>query len=83
MDEVYMDTMVVRFTQESDSCQSCESDWQVIEFHSENNGVANFFWIKTDRWSFSSSEDLFKLAERVRQMEDVNNKYENFDSNKG
>lgn len=81
MDEVYMDDMTVRFTQEPDCCQNNE-DWQTIEFHSENNGTGNFFWIKTDRWSFSDSEDLFRLAKRVREMEEINNRYEKNDNNK-
>ena len=76
MDKIYLEDMVVRFSQEPDCCQE-NDDMQKIEIHSENNGVGNFFWFKTDRWSFSEPDDLVKLAERIRAMEQTNNKYEN------
>ena len=76
MDKIYLEDMVVRFSQEPDCCQE-NDDMQKIEIHSENNGSGNFFWFKTDRWSFSEPDDLVKLAERVRAMEETNNKYEN------
>ena len=76
MDKIYLEDMVVRFSQEPDCCQE-NDDMQKIEIHSENNGSGNFFWFKTDRWSFSEPDDLVKLAERVRAMEQTNNKYEN------
>ena len=76
MDKIYLEDMVVRFSQEHDCCQE-NDDMQIIEIHSENNGVGNFFWLKTDRWSFSEPDDLVKLAERIRAMEQTNNKYEN------
>lgn len=75
-DTVYLDTMYLKFTQEPDVNQNDDND-QVIEFHSENNGVGNYFWIKTKRWAFSSADDLSRLAQRVRDMEEINNKYEN------
>ena len=76
MDKIYLEDMVVRFSQEPDCCQE-NDDMQKIEIHSENNGSGNFFWFKTDRWSFSEPDDLVKLAERIRAMEQTNNKYEN------
>ena len=76
MDKIYLEDMVVRFSQEPDCCQE-NDDMQIIEIHSENNGVGNFFWLKTDRWSFSEPADLVKLAKRIRAMEETNNKYEN------
>ena len=76
MDKIYLEDMVVRFSQEPDCCQETD-DMQKIEIHSENNGSGNFFWFKTDRWSFSEPDDLVKLAERIRAMEQTNNKYEN------
>ena len=76
MDKIYLEDMVVRFSQEPDCCQE-NDDMQKIEIHSENNGIGNFFWLKTDRWSFSEPDDLVKLAERIRAMEQTNNKYEN------
>ena len=76
MDNIYLEDMVVRFSQEPDCCQE-NDDMQIIEIHSENNGVGNFFWLKTDRWSFSEPDDLVRLAKRIRAMEETNNKYEN------
>ena len=76
MDKIYLEDMVVRFSQEADCCQK-DDESQIIEIHSEDNGVGTFFWLKTDRWSFSEPDDLVKLAERVRAMEETNNKYEN------
>ena len=76
MDKIYLEDMVVRFSQEPDCCQE-NDDMQIIEIHSENNGVGNFFWLKTDRWSFSEPDDLVRLAKRIRAMEETNNKYEN------
>ena len=76
MDKIYLEDMVVRFSQEADCCQE-NDDMQIIEIHSENNGVGNFFWLKTDRWSFSEPDDLVRLAKRIRAMEETNNKYEN------
>ena len=76
MDKIYLEDMVVRFSQEPDCCQK-DDETQIIEIHSEDNGVGTFFWLKTDRWSFSEPDDLVKLAERIRAMEETNNKYEN------
>ena len=76
MDKIYLEDMVVRFSQGPDCCQE-DDESQIIEIHSEDNGVGTFFWLKTDRWSFSEPDDLVKLAERVRAMEETNNKYEN------
>ena len=76
MDKIYLEDMVVRFSQEPDCCQK-DDETQIIEIHSENNGVGNFFWLKTDRWSFSEPDDLVRLAKRIRAMEETNNKYEN------
>ena len=76
MDKIYLEDMVVRFSQGPDCCQK-DDESQIIEIHSEDNGVGTFFWLKTDRWSFSEPDDLVKLAERVRAMEETNNKYEN------
>ena len=76
MDKIYLEDMVVRFSQEPDCCQR-DDETQIIEIHSENNGVGNFFWLKTDRWSFSEPDDLVRLAKRIRAMEETNNKYEN------
>ena len=76
MDKIYLEDMVVRFSQEPDCCQE-NDDMQIIEIHSENNGVGNFFWLKTDRWSFSEPDDLVRLAKRIRAMEETKNKYEN------
>ena len=76
MDKIYLEDMVVRFSQGPDCCQK-DDESQIIEIHSEDNGVGTFFWLKTDRWSFSEPDDLVKLAERVRAMEKTNNKYEN------
>ena len=76
MDKIYLEDMVVRFSQEPDCCQE-NDDMQIIEIHSENNGVGNFFWLKTDRWSFSEPDDLVRLAKRIRAMEQTNNEYEN------
>lgn len=76
MDKIYLEDMVVRFSQEPDCCQG-NDDMQIIEIHSENNGVGNFFWLKTDRWSFSEPDDLVRLAKRIRAMEQTNNEYEN------
>ena len=76
MDKIYLEDMVVRFSQGPDCCQK-DDESQIIEIHSEDNGVGTFFWFKTDRWSFSEPDDLVKLAERVRAMEETNNKYEN------
>ena len=76
MDKIYLEDMVVRFSQEPDCCQK-DDETQIIEIHSENNGVGNFFWLKTDRWSFSEPDDLVRLAKRICAMEETNNKYEN------
>ena len=76
MGKIYLEDMVVRFSQGPDCCQK-DDETQIIEIHSEDNGVGTFFWLKTDRWSFSEPDDLVKLAERVRAMEETNNKYEN------
>lgn len=81
MNKVYMEEMSVKFFQDAD-CSQNQEDYQDIEFHLENNGVGNFIWIKTDRWSFSSIEDLQKLVDRVRAMEEANNKIEGNHTNK-
>lgn len=73
---VYMDDFVVTFSQEPDCCQDRNGEYQKIEFHTEDNGSGRFMWFKTDRWAISDAEDIFKLAKRVRAMEQTNNKYE-------
>lgn len=73
MDKVYMDNLVVSFSQEPD-CAQDDDNSQIIEFHTEDNGVGSFIWFKTDRWAISDAEDIFRLAKRVRAMEQVNNK---------
>lgn len=80
-DKVYMDDFVVTFSQEPDCMQDSNSDYQKIEFHTEDNGVGRFIWFKTDRWSISDASDIFKLAKRVRAMEQANNKYEKKNEN--
>ena len=65
----YVENMSVTFSQNGD-CNTSEIP-QSIEFHLESNGVANFIWIKTDRWSFADADELQKLVDRVRAMEKV------------
>lgn len=74
-DEVYMEDFTVTFTQDPD-CAQDDGEYQKIEFHTEDNGVARFIWFKTDRWAISDAEDIFRLAKRVRAMEQINNRYE-------
>lgn len=75
-DEVYMEDFSVTFSQDAD-CTQNDGEVQTIEFHLEDNGVGRFIWFKTDRWSISESEDIYRLAERVRAMEAANDKIEN------
>lgn len=75
-ENVYMDDLTVTFTQEPDCTQDDDDEYQRIEFHTEDNGIGRFIWFKTDRWSISDASDIFKLAKRVRAMEQANNKYE-------
>lgn len=81
-DDVYMDAFTVKFTQEAD-CTQDDDEYQTIEFHTEDNGIGRFIWFKTDRWAISEAEDIFRLAKRVREMEQVNSKYEKkYETNK-
>ena len=54
------------FTQEADCCSNFDQD---IVIGQDDGGAGAYWWIKTERWAFSSIEEVVELLERagVRQ----------------
>lgn len=56
-DDVYVEDVSVEYSQDSANDEYC----QTIKIFTENNGVARYLNISTEKWSFADIDELIEI----------------------
>lgn len=62
-DDVYVEDVSVEYGQDTVD----EEDYQILKVSTENNGVARYINISTEKWSFSDIDDLIQILEDFKK----------------
>jgi len=62
-DDVYVEDVSVEYGQDTVD----EEDYQILKVSTENNGVARYINISTEKWSFSDIDDLIQILEDFKR----------------
>lgn len=66
-EDVYVEDVSVEYGQETVD----EEVYQTIKVSTENNGVARYINISTEKWSFSNIDDLIQILEDFKKRADL------------
>lgn len=61
--DVYVEDVSVEYGQDTVD----EEDYQILKVSTENNGVARYINISTEKWSFSDIDDLIQILEDFKR----------------
>lgn len=61
--DVYVEDVSVEYGQDTVD----EEDYQILKVSTENNGVARYINISTEKWSFSNIDDLIQILEDFKK----------------
>ena len=61
--DVYVEDVSVEYGQDTVD----EEDYQILKVFTENNGVARYINISTEKWSFSDIDDLIQILEDFKK----------------
>lgn len=61
--DVYVEDVSVEYGQDTVN----EEDYQTLKVSTENNGVARYINISTEKWSFSDIDDLIQILEDFKR----------------
>lgn len=61
--DVYVEDVSVEYGQDTVD----EEDYQILKVSTENNGVARYINISTEKWSFSDIDDLIQIIEDFKK----------------
>ena len=61
--DVYVEDVSVEYRQDTVD----EEDYQILKVSTENNGVARYINISTEKWSFSDIDDLIQILEDFKR----------------
>lgn len=61
--DVYVEDVSVEYGQDTVD----EEDYQILKVSTENNGVARYINISTEKWSFSDIDDLIQILEDFKK----------------
>jgi hypothetical protein len=64
--KIIVDDVSVTYTQEAD-CVSQNDEIQVIKIFTENNGIARFIVLETERWAISDIDELLEILKDFKQ----------------
>lgn len=62
-DDVYIEDVSVEYGQDTVD----EKEYQTIKLSTENNGVARYINISTEKWSISDIDDLIQILEDFKR----------------
>lgn len=62
-DDVYVEDVSVEYSQYSVT----EENYNTLKVFTENNGVARYINISTEKWEFSDIDDLIKILEDFKK----------------
>jgi len=62
-DDVYVNDVSVEYEQDTVD----EEDYQILKVSTENNGVARYINISTEKWSISDIDDLIQILEDFKK----------------
>ena len=62
-DDVYIEDVSVEYSQYSETDQ----EYNTLRVFTENNGVARYFNISTEKWEFSDIDDLIQILEDFKR----------------
>jgi len=62
-DDVYVEDVSVEYGQDTVD----EEEYQTIKLSTENNGVARYINISTEKWSISDIDDLIQILEDFKK----------------
>lgn len=61
--DVYVENVSVEYGQDTVD----EENYQILKVSTENNGVARYINISTEKWSFSDIDDLIQILEDFKK----------------
>lgn len=61
--DVYVEDVSVEYGQDTVD----DEDYQILKVSTENNGVARYINISTEKWSFSDIDDLIQILEDFKK----------------
>lgn len=61
--DVYVEDVSVEYGQDTLD----EENYQILKVSTENNGVARYINISTEKWSFSDIDDLIQILEDFKK----------------
>lgn len=65
--DVYVEDVSVEYGQDTVD----EEDYQILKVSTENNGVARYINISTEKWSFSDIDDLIQILEDFKKRAEL------------
>jgi uncharacterized GH25 family protein len=65
-EKIVVDDVSVSYTQEAD-CTSHEDEVQELKIFTQNNGVARFIVLETERWAISDIDELVEILKDFKQ----------------
>lgn len=66
-DDVYIEDVSVEYSQDSTD----DDEYQTLRVFTENNGVARYFNISTEKFSFADIDDLIKILNDFKERADL------------
>lgn len=62
-DDIYVKDVTIEYSQDSANDENC----QFIKIFTENNGVARYINISTEKWSFADIDDLIEILQDFKK----------------